>query len=112
MASARLAPNASASDGSAGAASVRTTSAAAGSIEAEMGAHRLEVGSRDTGDGGGEGARQSAGRRADEAHELLDRCRVLGLDAVGVVRRVAEQRVGDLRLAGENGLGPRGLRDG
>ena len=43
--------------------------------------------------------------------ELLDRRRLLGLDAVGVVGRVAEQRVGHLRLAREDGLGPGGLRD-
>ena len=61
---------------------------------------------------GGERARERLGARPDEADELLDGRRRLGLDAVGVVGRVAEQRVGDLRLAGEDGLGPGGLRDG
>ena len=34
----------------------------------------------------------------------------LGLHAVGVVGRVAEERVGQLELAGQHGLGPGGLR--
>ena len=56
-------------------------------------------------------ARERRGAGLDETDELLDRRRRLGLDAVGVVGRVAEQRVRDLGLAGEDGLGPRGLGD-
>ena len=47
----------------------------------------------------------------DQADELLDGRRRLGLDAVGVVGRVAEQRVGQLGLAGEDRLGPGRLGD-
>ena len=49
---------------------------------------------------------------ADQAHQLLDRRRVLGLDPVGVVGRVAEQRVRQPRLAGQHRLRPGGLPDG
>ena len=55
--------------------------------------------------------RPHVARRADEPHELVDGRRLV-LHPVGVVRRVADQRVRDLRLAEQDGLRPGGLRDG
>ena len=60
-----------------------------------MGPDRLEVGLRRGGTAAASVlANVSVLAAPIEPHELLDRRRLVGLDAVGVVGRVAEQRVG------------------
>src|SRR5919199_1342461 len=89
-----------------GAAASASTTTAAGSVPGEMGPDRIELGAVEPRQRGGERAGERRGARADQADELVDGRRILGLDAVGVVGRVPEERVRDLRLAGEHRLRP------
>ena len=85
----------------------------AGSVPGEMGPDRLEVRAVEP----RASARPAASRErarvlaADQARRAPRPASARPADAVGVVGRVAQQRVRDLRLAGEHGLGPRGLAD-
>ena len=60
---------------------------------------------------GAQHRRERLGGRGHHLDQVLDRRRLV-LDAVGVVGRVAEQRVRQLELAAQDGLGPGGLGDG